>query len=147
MDFWLSACKTISSVIAAAAARRAVISLIKSPAEGKRKKRPRHFVWASNIKAWFLIAPGRRTYRGEKKSISFIIPVQSGIMELRNYIGGRAKPKGFLHLSSSVTFSEAIVKPRAAEGRLRGQKEQKDRQGGNGCTCVIDVSNGWRFWT
>lgn len=30
-----------------------------------------------------------------------------------------------LHLSSSVTISEVIVKPQAEEGKLRGQKKKK----------------------
>lgn len=51
-----------------------------------------------------------------------------------------------LHLSSSVTISEVIVKPQAEEGRLRGQKK-KGRQRGNGCDGVSDVSTGWRFST
>lgn len=30
-----------------------------------------------------------------------------------------------LHLSSSVTISEVIVKPQAEKGKLRGQKKKK----------------------
>lgn len=112
--------------MATAAARRAVISLIKSTARGKREKRPRQSLRASRIKAWFLIAQGRRPYRGEKKSTSFVILAQSGIMELGNYVGGGAKQKGFY--TSAVL--RLVLRPCLSQKQMR--KISKDRQRGSG---------------
>lgn len=123
----MSAGNTISYIMATAAARRAVISLIKSTARGKREKRPRQSLRASRIKAWFLIAQGRRPYRGEKKSTSFVILAQSGIMELGNYVGGGAKQKGFY--TSAVL--RLVLRPCLSQKQMR--KISKDRQRGSGC--------------
>lgn len=67
----------------------------------------------------------------------------SGIMELRNYIGGGAmecaKQKGFYTSAVQWLFSEVNLNPQAERGRLRGQNK-KDRQTRNGHDGVTDVS-------
>ena len=77
---------------------------------------------------------------GEKRSLSFIILAQSGIVELRNYREGGAvecaEEKGFY---TSAVLSPTVSEVIAKRGRGReGQKKDKPR--GNGCHGVIDVS-------
>lgn len=49
-DFWVAACNTITYIMTMAAAKRTVIFLIKSQAQGKREKRPEQSLWPTTLK-------------------------------------------------------------------------------------------------
>lgn len=49
-DFWVAACNTITYIMTTAAAKRTVISLIKSPAQAKREKRPQQSLRNTTLK-------------------------------------------------------------------------------------------------
>jgi len=127
----VAACNTISYIMATAA-RRAVISLIKSPVQGEREKRPLTLKHDSS-------SCEKGDLTGEENLIHYSgTKWNNGVKELhRRWCRGVCRTERILHLSGSRAIAEVIVKRQAVEGTLRGQKK-KDSQ--RGCNGFIDVS-------